>query len=85
MSGIRGRDTTPERLVRSYLHRKGLRFRLHDRRLPGRPDIVLARFQTTVLVHGCSGTGIGVQACVHTQVKQDILAAQVSRYRRAGY
>lgn len=53
MSGIRGLDTRPERQVRSFLHRQGLRFALHDRRLPGRPDIVLPRFRSVVLVHGC--------------------------------
>lgn len=53
MSGIRGKDTRPELIVRSYLHRAGLRFRLHDRTLPGRPDIVLPRHRAVVLVHGC--------------------------------
>lgn len=53
MAGIRGRDTKPEMVVRSYLHAAGLRFRLHDRRLPGRPDIVLPRYRAVVLVHGC--------------------------------
>lgn len=53
MSGIRGRDTGPEKAVRSYLHRQGLRFRLHKRGLPGRPDIVLSKYRTVVFVHGC--------------------------------
>jgi DNA mismatch endonuclease (patch repair protein) len=53
MSAVRGRDTTPERLVRSALHHHGLRFRLHVRGLPGRPDIVLPRHRTVILVHGC--------------------------------
>jgi DNA mismatch endonuclease (patch repair protein) len=53
MSRIRGRDTRPEVTVRSVLHRLGFRFRLHRRDLPGRPDIVLARHRTVVLVHGC--------------------------------
>lgn len=53
MSGIRGADTTPERLVRSYLHRAGLRFRLHARDLPGSPDVLLPRWRTAVFVHGC--------------------------------
>ena len=53
MSRIRSRDTTPERLVRSLLHRMGYRFRLHRKDLPGRPDIVLPRYRTVVLVHGC--------------------------------
>lgn len=52
MSGIRARDTKPELKVRSYLHRAGLRFRLHAP-LPGRPDIVLSKFNAVVFVHGC--------------------------------
>jgi len=53
MSRIRGRDTSPEIRVRSVLHRMGYRFRLHRRDLPGRPDIVLPRYQTAIFVHGC--------------------------------
>ena len=52
MSRIRSRNTRPERIVRSILHSLGLRFRLHTK-LPGRPDIVLARHRTVVIVHGC--------------------------------
>ena len=53
MAGIRGKDTKPELLVRRHLHAAGLRFRLNDRRLPGRPDIVFPRYRTAVFVHGC--------------------------------
>ena len=53
MSRIRGRDTRPERTVRSVLHRLGFRFRLHRRDLPGVPDIVLTRHRTVIFVHGC--------------------------------
>lgn len=53
MSGIRGKNTKPELLVRQFLHRRGLRFRLQDRRLPGRPDIVLPKYRAVVQVHGC--------------------------------
>ena len=53
MSRIRSGDTAPERLVRSLLHRMGYRFRLHRKDLPGKPDIVLPRHQTVILVHGC--------------------------------
>src|SRR5262245_6705002 len=52
MSQIRSRDTRPERIVRSVLHHLGLRFRLHVQ-LPGRPDVVLSRHRTVVVVHGC--------------------------------
>lgn len=53
MSNIKGKNTLPERRVRSFLHRAGLRFRLHDRRLPGRPDIIFPRYRAVVFVHGC--------------------------------
>ena len=53
MSRIRGTDTRPERQLRSLLHRAGLRFRLHARHLPGRPDIVLPKYRTAIFVHGC--------------------------------
>ena len=53
MSGIRGRNTRPEILVRSLLHRQGFRFRLHVRKLPGKPDIVLPRHHAAIFVHGC--------------------------------
>lgn len=53
MSGIRGRNTKPEKLIRSLLHRRGFRFRLHVRDLPGKPDIVLPRYHAVIFVHGC--------------------------------
>jgi DNA mismatch endonuclease (patch repair protein) len=53
MARIRARDTRPELVVRRWLHRRGFRYRLHSRTLPGTPDIVLRRHGTIVLVHGC--------------------------------
>ncbi|MPR32700.1 very short patch repair endonuclease [Salmonirosea aquatica] len=53
MQAIRGKDTRPEWLVRKCLHRHGFRYRLHDRRLPGRPDLVLRKYNTVILVQGC--------------------------------
>lgn len=53
MRRVRGADTLPERTVRALLHGAGFRFRLHRKDLPGRPDIVLPRYRTVVLVHGC--------------------------------
>lgn len=53
MSGIRGRNTKPEILLRQALHARGFRFRLHDRRLPGKPDIVLPKWRVAIQVHGC--------------------------------
>ena len=53
MSRIKGRNTKPELAIRSLLHRMGYRFRLHRADLPGKPDIVLARYKTVIFVHGC--------------------------------
>lgn len=53
MSGIRGKNTKPEMLVRSGMHRRGFRFRLHEKNLPGKPDLIFPRYKATVFVHGC--------------------------------
>jgi DNA mismatch endonuclease (patch repair protein) len=53
MSRIRSKNTRPELVVRSLVHRLGYRFRLHRADLPGRPDLVLARHGKVILVHGC--------------------------------
>jgi DNA mismatch endonuclease, patch repair protein len=59
MAGIRGKDTAPEMLVRRGLHRLGFRYRLHDRRLPGRPDLVFPRHGAVLFVNGCFWHGHG--------------------------
>jgi DNA mismatch endonuclease, patch repair protein len=53
MSRIRSKDTKPELLVRQFLFAKGFRFRLHDKTLPGKPDLVLRKYRTIIFVHGC--------------------------------
>jgi DNA mismatch endonuclease, patch repair protein len=53
MASIKGSNTGPEIALRKALHALGLRYRLHDRKLPGRPDIVLPRWKAVVFVHGC--------------------------------
>jgi len=53
MSRITSSNTKPEKLVRSLLHNMGYRFRLHRKNLPGKPDIVLPKYKTVILVHGC--------------------------------
>tara|TARA_B100000519_G_C14182346_1_gene409136 strand:- start:695 stop:1099 length:405 start_codon:yes stop_codon:yes gene_type:complete len=53
MSRISSKDTKPELLVRSFLHRSGLRFRLKKPKLPGKPDIILAKYNTVIFVDGC--------------------------------
>jgi len=53
MSRVKNRDTKPELIVRSTLHKMGYRFRLHRRDLPGNPDIVLPKHKKVIFVHGC--------------------------------
>ncbi|MFV8324921.1 very short patch repair endonuclease [Flavobacterium sp. ZS1P14] len=53
MSRIKGKDTRPEMTVRKYLHAKGLRYRLHSKNLPGKPDIYLPKYKTIIEIHGC--------------------------------
>ncbi len=53
MSRIRGKDTKPEMVVRRFLFANGFRYRLHDTKLPGKPDIVLPKYKTVIFVNGC--------------------------------
>ena len=53
MSRVGSKNTKPELLVRSYLHRRGFRFRLHGKKLAGKPDLVFPKYKTVVFVHGC--------------------------------
>jgi len=53
MSGIRGKDTKPELVIRKALHRQGFRYRLHAKDLPGKPDLVFPQYQAVILINGC--------------------------------
>jgi len=53
MSQIKGKDTKPEIMVRKFLFAKGFRYKLHDKKLSGKPDIVLPKLRTAIFVHGC--------------------------------
>lgn len=53
LSAVRAKDTRPEWILRSALHRLGFRFQLHRKDLPGKPDLVLPKYRAVVLVHGC--------------------------------
>ena len=53
MSRIKGKNTKPEMLVRKFLHANGFRYKLHDKTLPGKPDIVLPKYKTVIFIHGC--------------------------------
>lgn len=78
MSRIRGKDTKPELLLRRGLHARGLRFRLHAKHLPGRPDIVFPAHRTVVLVHGCFWHGHGCALSTIPETRRDFWSAKIS-------
>lgn len=87
MSRIRSKDTSPELTLRKALHASGLRFRVHDKRLPGKPDIVLPRFKTVVHVHGCfwhrhTGCKVATTPKSNSQFWQDKFDRNVQRDQR---
>jgi DNA mismatch endonuclease (patch repair protein) len=87
MSGIRGKHTRPERLVRSHLHRAGLRFSLHRRNLPGNPDIVLSKHRVAVFVNGCfwhrhAGCRFAYRPKSNQQFWSEKITGNVARDRR---
>ena len=53
MSQVRNKNTKPELMVRKFLFSHGFRYRLHDKKLPGKPDVVLPKYRTVIFVHGC--------------------------------
>jgi DNA mismatch endonuclease, patch repair protein len=53
MSQIKGKNTKPEIIVRKFLFSKGFRYRIHNKKLPGKPDIVLVKYRTVIFVNGC--------------------------------
>jgi DNA mismatch endonuclease (patch repair protein) len=71
MSGIRGKDTAPEMVIRRGLHARGFRYRLHDRRLPGRPDLVLPKYRAVIFVHGCFWHGHGCHLFKWPKTRED--------------
>jgi DNA mismatch endonuclease (patch repair protein) len=77
MSRIRGRDTKPEMIVRRGLHARGLRYLLHDRRLPGRPDLVFPKHRVVLFVHGCFWHAHGCALCKLPVTRRDFWKAKL--------
>lgn len=82
MSRIRGKDTKPELLLRRGLHARGFRFRLHSRTLPGRPDLVFARFRAAVFVHGCFWHGHDCPMFKIPATRTEFWAAKIAGNRK---
>lgn len=81
MSGIRGKNTKPEMLIRAQLHRRGFRFRLHVRELPGKPDIVFPRYHAVIFVHGCFWHGHNCSYFKWPTTRPDFWREKIERNR----
>lgn len=82
MSSIRGKDTKPEILVRKGLHARGFRFRLQERKLPGKPDLTLAKYGIAVMVNGCFWHGHeGCRYATKPQSNSEFWDAKIARNR----
>lgn len=89
MATIRGKDTKPELLLRKAMHSRGFRFRLHDRRLPGSPDLVFPRYRAAVFVHGCfwhrhEGCRFATTPATRPEFWAEKFKANVARDKRHG-
>lgn len=81
MAGIRGKNTKPELAIRSALHRRGYRFRLHARDLPGRPDLVLPKWNAAIFVHGCFWHGHDCHLFKMPSTRRQFWASKIGRNR----
>ena len=87
MAGIRGRDTKPERIVRSYLYGVGLRFRLGSK-LPGKPDLVFPKYRVALFLHGClwhrhANCRVATTPSSNRKFWEDKFSANIERDKRA--
>lgn len=82
MRRVRAKDTKPEITVRRLLHANGLRFRLHRRDLPGRPDIVLPRHHAALFVHGCFWHGHGCSLFRMPATRTEFWSAKIAGNQR---
>lgn len=88
MSQIKSKDTKPEMLVRKYLHANGIRYRLHNSNLPGKPDLTLRKYHTVIFVNGCfwhghKGCKYFVLPKTRTEWWQDKVEETIKRDRTA--
>nr|WP_296720996.1 very short patch repair endonuclease [Erythrobacter sp.] len=79
MSGIKGKNTKPELVIRRGLHALGFRYRLHDYRLPGKPDLVLLRWRAVIQIHGCFWHGHACPLFRWPQTRQEFWRAKIGR------
>ncbi|MET1414389.1 very short patch repair endonuclease [Roseibium sp. HPY-6] len=78
MAGIKSGNTKPEIVIRSGLHKKGFRFRLHDRKLPGKPDLVFPRHGAVIFVNGCFWHGHDCHLFKWPKTREDFWKNKIS-------
>lgn len=81
MSGIRGKNTQPELAIRKHLYALGFRYRIHDKRKPGNPDIVLPKYHAVILIHGCFWHGHDCHLFRIPATRQEFWQAKIERTR----
>jgi DNA mismatch endonuclease, patch repair protein len=81
MSGIRSKNTDPELQIRKALHAEGLRFRLHSREVPGKPDMAFPKYRAAVFVHGCFWHGHDCPLFKMPGTRQEFWSAKIERNR----
>jgi DNA mismatch endonuclease, patch repair protein len=81
MAGIRGTNTAPELILRRGLHAGGFRFRLHDRSLPGKPDLVFPRYRAVLFAHGCFWHGHDCHLFRMPSTRPEFWSAKIARNR----
>ena len=81
MAGIRGKDTKPELIIRKALHARGFRYRLHDKNLPGKPDMVFPRYKTIIMVNGCFWHGHDCHLFRWPSTRKDFWRKKITRNR----
>ncbi len=81
MAGIRGKNTNPEMVIRRGLHCLGYRFRLHDKRLPGKPDLVFPMYHAVIQVQGCFWHGHDCHLFKWPSTRQDFWKAKITGNR----
>lgn len=82
MSGIKGKNTKPELLVRSGLHSRGFRYRLHSSKVPGKPDLVLVRYRVAIFVHGCFWHGHDCHLFKMPATRPEFWESKISRNKK---
>lgn len=81
MAGIRGKDTKPEIIIRRGLHALGFRYRLHERKLPGKPDLVFPAREAVIFVHGCFWHGHSCHLFKWPSTREEFWKAKITRNR----